>query len=301
MGPVSAPAGLEAKARLGVDLYKKSGGSRGTNVKALYAIAWFRCYADETAERLPDQDFLVTPCRRQEAIYAEFAADMIAAGCQEGMCKCKWFWHVFRTAPELRHILISSLKRNFGRCSECVRLEAAVETALRSHDKEALGRAKQERTDHLGLARADRLHYYSMRQEARRPGADVMTLIIDKMDQAKNRVPAFTARVPKDVDSDILDSALDMHIVGVLVHGTPDDRFMYLAEQLPGDGMRWRIERPPRAPRAARADHARDVRSQPTSTWSASAAPLSRWPRARRFLASCTSRWTTRRTTRTGL
>ena len=34
-----------------------------TGFKSLHAIAWWISYANETAERLPDQDFLLTPPR----------------------------------------------------------------------------------------------------------------------------------------------------------------------------------------------------------------------------------------------
>ena len=36
---------------------------RMPKAKTVYAIAWWRKYAEETAERLPDQDYLMTPCR----------------------------------------------------------------------------------------------------------------------------------------------------------------------------------------------------------------------------------------------
>ena len=70
-----------------------------------------------------------------------------------------------------------------------------------------------------------------MKESERDPTA-LVAVSWDKMDQAKNRVPAFTGRVPKDVDADILESALELHLVGVIVHGSPDDRFFYPAEQL---------------------------------------------------------------------
>jgi hypothetical protein len=61
-----------------------------------------------------------------------------------------------------------------------------------------------------------------------------MTLIIDKMDSAKNRIPFF-ARAPKDVDGDMQNAFL-VHIVGVIIHGRPDSRYFFAAsQQLAGD------------------------------------------------------------------
>lgn len=52
-----------------------------------------------------------------------------------------------------------------------------------------------------------------------------MSMIIDKMDSAKNVVPGWTARTPKDVGEDTLKNLLTLHIVGVIIHGTPDKRY----------------------------------------------------------------------------
>jgi hypothetical protein len=50
-------------------------------------------------------------------LHAEYVADMSAAGLAHEAVKRQWFGRVFRKAPELKHITISALKRNFGRCS----------------------------------------------------------------------------------------------------------------------------------------------------------------------------------------
>ena len=53
-------------------------------------------------------------------------------------------------------------------------------------------------------------------------------MITDKMDGAKNVVPTF-ARLPKDLDADMYKSLLTLHIVGVIIHGRPDQRYMFAA------------------------------------------------------------------------
>lgn len=63
-----------------------------------------------------------------------------------------------------------------------------------------------------------------------------ITIIIDKMDSAKNHVPWFSdGRRPKDVDS-LLKDALKLHVVGLIIHGKPDKRYLFWSyPYLPGN------------------------------------------------------------------
>ena len=144
---------------------------------------------------------------------------MRAAGLAREIVQRSWFAEVFNKAPELKDITISALKRNFGRCcvriprqqcrssllkrvcarQVCVKLQADVERALKSHCAVSLAEAKEARVKHLALARSDRVAYYCEKEKARSPMGDKLTLIIDKMDSAKNQCPTFTTRFPKDV------------------------------------------------------------------------------------------------------
>ena len=139
-----------------------------------------------------------------------------------------------------------------------------MQQALKSHNGALLLQVKQERVNHLALQRSDRIAYYTQREAARSPVrevrtlrmrlsvrlsqscafpcapcpqvGDTLTLIIDKMDSAKNLCPTFTTRFPKDVDESIVKNLLTLHLVGVIIHGQPDRRYMYAASQhLPGD------------------------------------------------------------------
>ena len=56
------------------------------------------------------------------------------------------------------------------------------------------------------------------------------------MDSNKNIVPCFSGRLPKDLTPDIADHLLCMHVVGVIIHGSPDRRYFFLAyPHLAGD------------------------------------------------------------------
>ena len=100
-----------------------------------------------------------------------------------------WFRKVFRTAPELQHIQIASGKENFGRCSTCTRLAHALSKARKSGKTQDLIDAKAQRLSHYRLERADKLHYYRVRQRARSKTPTNLSVITDKMDGNKNKVP----------------------------------------------------------------------------------------------------------------
>mmetsp|Transcript_12125 Transcript_12125/g.31819 ORF Transcript_12125/g.31819 Transcript_12125/m.31819 type:complete len:706 (+) Transcript_12125:1194-3311(+) len=148
----------------------------------------------------------------------------------------KWFNTLFHSDPALQDITVSALKRNFGRCRECTDIEALVQNALKGHDRSALRIAKAQRLNHVLSEKSDKQHYYMQREVSRDVCGTKLTMIIDKMDSAKNTVPYFT-RPPKygGVDDDIK-NAFTSHIVGVIVHGRPDKRYFFAAsQQLTGD------------------------------------------------------------------
>lgn len=47
----------------GLEPYTAAPIARLPKAKTIYVVAWWRRYAEETAERLPDQPYLMTPCR----------------------------------------------------------------------------------------------------------------------------------------------------------------------------------------------------------------------------------------------
>ena len=51
-----------------------------------------------------------------------------------------------------------------------------------------------------------------------------------QMDQAKNLVPCFTNRWPKDAER-YIKHVLTLHVCGVLIHGEPDQRYLFPASQ----------------------------------------------------------------------
>lgn len=205
-------------------------------IKYHYIVAWVCQYAESSTEKLPDCDKLLIPSISWGDLHSEFAADMRAAGVDH-ICCPQYFRSVFKSAPELNHIEMNRHKKNFGKCGECMELCAKVAQALKGHDAVALMQAKADRLVHYGLARADKINYYRQREVARQPTSLKMTLIIDKMDSAKNHVPWYSrGRKPKDCE-ELLKDTLKLHLTGVIIHGRPDKRYMFWSlPYLPGNG-----------------------------------------------------------------
>eukprot|EP00965_Chrysotila_dentata_P254658 6211951-Pleurochrysis_carterae.AAC.2 len=204
------------------------------SAKALHCIAWWRAYAAQTSEKLPDVAMQLTPFRYMKDIYEEYADDLIAAGQGDDVFSRTRFNHIFRTSPDLANIGIASGKENFGRCTVCGDLEEAIKSARKSGDALLIARKKQERLDHIMLERADKLSYYSWRDLARSRGPTAISCIIDKMDGNKNRCPSF-ARNPKAAHEQLKD-AMTFHVVGLIFHGKPDSPHLFpAAPQLAGN------------------------------------------------------------------
>eukprot|EP00965_Chrysotila_dentata_P193050 6175512-Pleurochrysis_carterae.AAC.1 len=100
-----------------------------------------------------------------------------------------WFGHVFRTSPRLDHITIASGKENFGRCTTCGNLEAALHAARCDGDRQKVLDKKAERLAHYLLEKADKINYYATHDKKRTPSSSIASCIIDKMDGNKNKCP----------------------------------------------------------------------------------------------------------------
>jgi len=169
-------------------------------------------------------------------MHKEYEADQRLNPDAPPYVKIDTFRRSFHSHPDLADVQISDMKRTFGRCPVCRRGEKGIASAIRKGDPERYVREKAERKLHLVRMRMEKLNYYFEREMARSPVALKITLIIDKMDQAKNNVPCFSTRLPKDLPAKVLDHLLPMHIVGVIIHGQPDRRYFFVVyPHLAGD------------------------------------------------------------------
>ena len=222
-----------------VEEYTAAGKGEGRDSKkAMFIVAWVKQYASEVTEKLPDATQVLLPRQAWTSMHEEFQNDMKAAGCETSaqIASFTYFRDVFKTSPELSGIEMTRFKGNFNKCAKCISLTGRVMNALKAHDAAAHADAKVERLEHYMEARAGKVHYYGQRAASRSACAVKLTLIVDKMDSAKNHIPWFSnGRKPKDVDA-LLSDVLKLHITGVIIHGRPDARYIFYSyPHLPGN------------------------------------------------------------------
>ena len=98
------------------------------------AVAWLLKYVEENSERIPDVSIRLLPCKKLAAVWLEYTVDQKAIEFQPKPLECGQFRHVFNTDHRLCNVKISNMKRNFSKCSICVKGEAAILRSLRNKD-----------------------------------------------------------------------------------------------------------------------------------------------------------------------
>ena len=119
---------------------------------------------------------------------------------------------------------------NFQDCSICADLNELVKSALATHDKQQIADAKAKRVAHHLEQRNERLSYYKNREAGRTgytsSGKSCASLIFDKWDSAKTTVPFFV-QPPGAWWSKLSHDALEQHVLGFLLHGIPNEAFLF--------------------------------------------------------------------------
>lgn len=127
-----------------------------------HVVIWCLQYASEVTENLPNSDEVPLPRMKLWAdLHKLFMSDMEAAGYGAAeICQRDYFRRTFNRATELSGMEMTTYKRNFEKCSECVVLTAAATAAIKGHDAKEAAEAKDKRLAHNMLARSDKLHYW---------------------------------------------------------------------------------------------------------------------------------------------
>lgn len=134
------------------------------SIKKDFVITWFLEYASQVTEKLPDCEKMLLPRMLWKDLHQQYMDDLHAAGSLEAqICGLEHFKRVFGAAKELQHVEMTTFKRNFQKCNECVRLTAEVNAKLKGHNAAELEKAKDARLAHYLMARSDKLHYYQQR------------------------------------------------------------------------------------------------------------------------------------------
>ena len=231
------------KERLYFDAMDAESGSsalgQSLGVKKAAVIGWFLQYAAEVGDEMPDDDkkSLVIPRLEWSHIYAEYAESESI----DVRASPQYFQQVIYSAPELKHIRRACrLKGTFNICTTCLQYTMEICAALKAHDRITLVKVRAERQQHLDEQRAERIHYYQIRAQARLLSAQsttMLSLILDKWDSNKTMVPFFTREPKSGWSANDSMNRLRSHVLGFIVHGSPNEHFLYsFNDTLRGDG-----------------------------------------------------------------
>lgn len=214
---------------------KEEGGGGATLGRArldsgrLGVIGWYLAYADAVGDYMPHEQKTIVPRRFRAEEFSEYQS---AVG--DDAVRVEYFCDILRSADELADISRARKLLIFQKCTTCVDLDEKVSKALKSHRKDLIAEVKALRASHHAEQRAERLAYYK-RAEQGRSGESCLSFILDKWDSAKTTVPFF-ARHPGAWWSDVKHNVLEMHVLGILVHGTPNEIYLYpFNETIKGD------------------------------------------------------------------
>ena len=201
----------------------------------LSVIGWYLGYADTVGDYMPDEQQTIVPRRLREEEYDEYAA---ALG--PDAVKPRYFNTVVRSADELSNICWARKLLNFQNCTKCTDGNEEVAQALKSRDPARIAKAKRRRALHHGEQRGERLCYYS-RRERGRSGANCISFILDKWDSDKTTCPWFVVP-PGAWWTGLKHNVLEQHVLGILVHGLPNESYLYTVNSTIGGGANLNIE-----------------------------------------------------------
>lgn len=213
---------------------KTEEGGGGSSSREAYGrlsvVGWYQGYASVVGDYMPDEHMTITPRRDRLDEFKEYEC---ALG-KEDAVSYEYFCKVVKEDPYLAHIRRARKVDKFSKCGDCVRLNAKVVAAMKLGDKVAIEEAKRERRDHIDATRQERLAYYRRRELGRDPTDDSVSIILDKMDSDKTTSPWF-GRAPSWWSS-LKKAALQLHVLGVIVHARPNLSFLYVVnDSVKGD------------------------------------------------------------------
>ena len=242
-----------AKSEEGTSTHTESG-ERGQ--KYYTTVGWYLNYADEVGDYMPDEQEIIVPFRDWSNVLDELKA---AVG-NDDAPTYTYFCEIIRTAWEVQHIFRARALQNFSKCTDCENHNANVTKAVKSRDPERIRKAKGERAEHHKKQRGERTVYYKKREHARGFPSSYVSIILDKVhhprpliectrtrlhecacvwsaqwDSNKTTVPWFK-RAPGSWWTDLKHNVLCQKVLGILVHGRPNQNFFFVAnDTIKGD------------------------------------------------------------------
>ncbi|VDI78639.1 Hypothetical predicted protein [Mytilus galloprovincialis] len=176
------------------------------NIKGLHAVAFMDNFIDEYGDPSPERDVMLLPdCINIKYMYDEYRTI-------PGLCiKERRFYQLFSENFEK---IVSFVKtKNINPCDICMKVKMEMHKLKDAVKKDQL---KKDLKVHLDRQRSERRDYYKKKDEACMKSKEVMSIIIDGMDQSKTNIPHFKGWTKPKCGA----PALKTHITGCLVHGS---------------------------------------------------------------------------------
>ncbi|XP_076116496.1 uncharacterized protein LOC143083963 isoform X2 [Mytilus galloprovincialis] len=151
------------------------------NIKGLHAVAFMDNFIDEYGDPSPERDVMLLPdCINIKYMYDEYRTI-------PGLCiKERRFYQLFSENFEK---IVSFVKtKNINPCDICMKVKMEMHKLKDAVKKDQL---KKDLKVHLDRQRSERRDYYKKKDEACMKSKEVMSIIIDGMDQSKTNIPHF--------------------------------------------------------------------------------------------------------------
>jgi hypothetical protein len=218
---------------------------KNTSSSAALIVAWLHAYAQSMGEKLPTpltatnlDDMIVNedenceirlPHARKEDVFDEYALHCRLHG--ESCVSKGYFLRIWRKG--LGNVKCSKSKGSFAMCDICASCTGKMKNAANKVEYEEW---KKKRDDHFTLQREQRRVYYQNRLKGQRQPTEVLSMIIDAMDQKKTELPVMNRKKKKDSNMQFI----KQKIMAVIAHG--HGRYLYAAHPPLPTGANFTIE-----------------------------------------------------------
>ena len=179
-------------------------------------VGYVKKFAKSNGDYMPHEDAIVLPYAKFEGVFLEYQAEWRRRGWEP--CHYSWAVKIFNEDTELENIRLVRTKGTLSACKVCTNYQMRILKAKSDHERNELKRLRQE---HVDKQRRERVHYYQHREEAFSNSEQVLSLIIDGMDQNKTNIPLLSRTTSSS-------KVVKQRVIGVKVHAVQN--YVYLVD-----------------------------------------------------------------------
>ncbi|XP_006815072.2 uncharacterized protein LOC102804474 [Saccoglossus kowalevskii] len=193
-----------------ITITHKNCGRTGSRDKTTAAIGWMRFLFERIGDYMPHNSEIHLPCcYSKTSLHARMRNEFLARGISENGIICYdhftrvWKMHL----PEFK----ICKKSGFAKCTICTNLKELYEKATTNFEREKINGLLKL---HMDQVEKERKRYHYHREKAEKEPEELLTIIIDGMDQNKTDLPHLMTE--DKATSNLL--KLRTHITGSIVH-----------------------------------------------------------------------------------